>query len=258
MALLCLMLSRRIPADESEPCSGSTPAALAEPTVAPPSRWVALLARGQRRAVGRVLRARSRCCSPSRPRRIDAGEQGAGPRAGHRARRADLGDLQPGGRRLLRPDDAARRAAGCPGSSAARWAARPPSAFLSARRTSPVMVLGWCGVQASLNAMLAAVTAMIPDQVPVDRRGRIGGIVAVAQTIGVVGRHRHRGGDRQHRRRLPGDRGVPAGARGPVLAVVASDLALPAEAPAAVRRAPLPRVVLDLAAAPPRLRAGPG
>ena len=48
------------------------------------------------------------------------------------------------------------------------------------------MLLGWCGVQAALNAMLAAVTAMIPDQVPSSRRGRIGGIVAVAQTIGVV------------------------------------------------------------------------
>ena len=49
------------------------------------------------------------------------------------------------------------------------------------------MVVGWCGVQASLNAMLAAVVALVPDQVPVDRRGRIGGIVAVAQTVGVVG-----------------------------------------------------------------------
>src|SRR4051794_26808007 len=29
-----------------------------------------------------------------------------------------------------------------------------------------VMALGWCCVQASLNAMLAAVTATIPDQVP--------------------------------------------------------------------------------------------
>jgi MFS family permease len=49
-----------------------------------------------------------------------------------------------------------------------------------------VMLLAWCGVQATLNAMLAAVTAMIPDQVPVARRGRIGGITAVAQTVGVV------------------------------------------------------------------------
>ncbi|MGY2700879.1 MFS family permease [Nocardioides sp. HB32] len=50
-----------------------------------------------------------------------------------------------------------------------------------------VMALGWCGVQATLNAMLAAVTATIPDQVPVGTRGRIGGILAIAQTVGVVG-----------------------------------------------------------------------
>jgi MFS family permease len=57
---------------------------------------------------------------------------------------------------------------------------------LSVAPSVAVMVLGWCGVQAALNAMLAAVTAMIPDQVPSSRRGRIGGIVAVAQTVGVV------------------------------------------------------------------------
>jgi len=50
-----------------------------------------------------------------------------------------------------------------------------------------VMALGWCGVQATLNAMLAAVTATVPDQVPVDTRGKVGGILAIAQTIGVVG-----------------------------------------------------------------------
>ena len=60
------------------------------------------------------------------------------------------------------------------------------SLFLSAADSVWWMVVGWCGVQASLNAMLAAVTAMVPDQVPVARRGRIGGIVAVAQTVGVV------------------------------------------------------------------------
>jgi MFS family permease len=49
------------------------------------------------------------------------------------------------------------------------------------------MALAWCGVQATLNAMLAAVTATIPDQVPVDNRGKVGGILAIAQTIGVIG-----------------------------------------------------------------------
>lgn len=49
-----------------------------------------------------------------------------------------------------------------------------------------VMALGWCGVQASLNAMLAAITATVPDQVPTRSRGRVGGVLAVAQTVGVV------------------------------------------------------------------------
>ncbi len=50
-----------------------------------------------------------------------------------------------------------------------------------------LMLLGWCLAQAGLNAMLAAITATIPDQVPVDQRGVVGGWVAVAQTLGVVG-----------------------------------------------------------------------
>ena len=72
-----------------------------------------------------------------------------------------------------------------------------------------VMALGWCGVQATLNAMLAAVTATVPDQVPVGRRGRVGGILAIAQTARRRRRHRHRVGDRQHRRGLPRHRRRP-------------------------------------------------
>ena len=49
------------------------------------------------------------------------------------------------------------------------------------------MLLGWCGAQVFLNAMYAAVMAAIPDQVPVERRGLIGGLVAIAQTLGIVG-----------------------------------------------------------------------
>jgi MFS family permease len=59
-------------------------------------------------------------------------------------------------------------------------------AVLSVADNVVVMALGWCGVQATLNALLAAVTATVPDQVPVERRGRVGGILAVAQTLGVV------------------------------------------------------------------------
>ena len=59
--------------------------------------------------------------------------------------------------------------------------------LLSVADNVVVMAIGWCGVQATLNAMLAAVTATVPDQVPVGERGRVGGILAVAQTLGVVG-----------------------------------------------------------------------
>jgi MFS family permease len=59
--------------------------------------------------------------------------------------------------------------------------------LLSVADSVPVMILGWAGVQAFLNAMFAAVVAAIPDQVPVARRGLVGGLVAIAQTVGVVG-----------------------------------------------------------------------
>jgi MFS family permease len=48
------------------------------------------------------------------------------------------------------------------------------------------MVLGWALAQASLNAMLAAITATVPDQVPSRQRGTVGGWLAIAQTLGVV------------------------------------------------------------------------
>jgi MFS family permease len=49
-----------------------------------------------------------------------------------------------------------------------------------------VMVAGWALAQASLNAMLAALTATVPDQVPSRTRGAVGGWLAIAQTVGVV------------------------------------------------------------------------
>ena len=57
---------------------------------------------------------------------------------------------------------------------------------LSVAESVPMMMLGWCGVQAFLNAMYAAVTAAVPDQVPEGRRGLVGGFLAIAQTLGVV------------------------------------------------------------------------
>ena len=58
--------------------------------------------------------------------------------------------------------------------------------LLSVAPNVAVMLLAWCLAQALLNGMNAAITTMIPDQVPSNRRGRIGGIVAVAQTVGIL------------------------------------------------------------------------
>jgi MFS family permease len=48
------------------------------------------------------------------------------------------------------------------------------------------LVVGWCLVQLTLNAAWAAMTAAVPDQVPVAQRGLVGGLIAVAGTVGVL------------------------------------------------------------------------
>ncbi|GAB3822794.1 MFS transporter [Kribbella italica] len=48
------------------------------------------------------------------------------------------------------------------------------------------MLVGWCLVQLFGNALLAAVTAAVPDLVPKKQRGVVGGWVALAQTLGAL------------------------------------------------------------------------
>ena len=43
------------------------------------------------------------------------------------------------------------------------------------------MLLGWCLMQLFGNALLAAITATVPDRVPVAQRGVVGGWVAISQ-----------------------------------------------------------------------------
>lgn len=58
--------------------------------------------------------------------------------------------------------------------------------LLSGASSVGLMVVGWALAQAALNAMLAAITATVPDQVPTEERGAVGGVLAIAQTVGVV------------------------------------------------------------------------
>ena len=48
------------------------------------------------------------------------------------------------------------------------------------------MIIGWCLVQAAVNASLAAITATLPDRVPVAQRALVGGYVGLGQTLGVL------------------------------------------------------------------------
>jgi MFS family permease len=48
------------------------------------------------------------------------------------------------------------------------------------------VALGWVAVQLCFNAMLAALTAAVPDRVPVTQRGAVSGWVGIPQVLGLV------------------------------------------------------------------------
>jgi MFS family permease len=58
--------------------------------------------------------------------------------------------------------------------------------LLAGATNAILMIAAWCLVQAALNAAWAGGTAAVPDQVPAHQRGTIGGLVAVAGTVGVL------------------------------------------------------------------------
>ncbi|TCC26254.1 MFS transporter [Kribbella sindirgiensis] len=58
--------------------------------------------------------------------------------------------------------------------------------ILSGAHAIALMLLGWCLMQLFGNALLAAVTAVVPDRVPVAQRGVVGGWVAISQVLGAL------------------------------------------------------------------------
>ncbi|MEU8227563.1 MFS transporter [Kribbella sp. NPDC048915] len=58
--------------------------------------------------------------------------------------------------------------------------------ILSGAHAVALMLLGWCLMQLFGNALLAAVTAAVPDRVPVVQRGSVGGWVAISQVLGAL------------------------------------------------------------------------
>ena len=59
-------------------------------------------------------------------------------------------------------------------------------AVLAVAPSVVVLLLGWCLVQGSLNCYQAAITAIIPDRVPVSQRATISGLAGLSQVIGTV------------------------------------------------------------------------
>ncbi|MDT0197372.1 MFS transporter [Arthrobacter sp. AB6] len=57
---------------------------------------------------------------------------------------------------------------------------------MSGAATVALMVLFWCLVQLGANAAYAAITAAVPDRVPVKQRGGVGGLAAMGQTLGIL------------------------------------------------------------------------
>ena len=50
----------------------------------------------------------------------------------------------------------------------------------------PVVLAGWCIAQLFFNALLAAMVAVLPDQVPSVQRGQVSGVLGVCSPIGSV------------------------------------------------------------------------
>jgi MFS family permease len=50
----------------------------------------------------------------------------------------------------------------------------------------PVLLVGWCAAQLFFNALLAAQVAVLPDQVPIDQRGLVAGVLGVCLPIASV------------------------------------------------------------------------
>ena len=73
-----------------------------------------------------------------------------------------------------------RGACGGRGWSSVWSAGRSASSWSRWRPTIPVVLVGWCVAQLFFNALLAAMVAVLPDQVPAAQRGQVSGILGSA------------------------------------------------------------------------------
>jgi MFS family permease len=173
-----------VPAAEPPGVPAIEPTALAEPTVPVTARWTALLALANL-GLWMGYFGPLQVLLPEQMERLDATHKTAllGVATGIGALVAAVGNPIAGalsdrttgrfGRR--RPWALAGGALGFAGLAA-----------LAGQVTFAGVVLGWCVAQLGLNTMQAALTAAVPDQVPVRQRATVSGWISVPQSLGVV------------------------------------------------------------------------
>jgi MFS family permease len=59
--------------------------------------------------------------------------------------------------------------------------------LIATAHTVTVVLVGWCLAQLAFNAVLAAIIAVLPDQVPVEQRGTVAGVMGMCLPLGQVG-----------------------------------------------------------------------
>ena len=60
-------------------------------------------------------------------------------------------------------------------------------AFIAWAPTIPLVLLGWCLAQLAFNCVLAALVALLPDQIPQAQRGTVAGILGICTPVGMLG-----------------------------------------------------------------------
>jgi MFS family permease len=58
--------------------------------------------------------------------------------------------------------------------------------LIATAKTIAVVLLGWCLAQLAFNAVLAAIIAVLPDQVPANQRGTVAGVMGICLPLGQV------------------------------------------------------------------------
>lgn len=59
--------------------------------------------------------------------------------------------------------------------------------LIATAHTLAMVLIGWCLAQLAFNAVLAAIIAVLPDQVPQEQRGTFAGVMAICLPLGQVG-----------------------------------------------------------------------